>query len=159
MFALLSMGQADAAITTWDSKYTHDIIRPETTIRRRIDDMGNPELVGEGDSDWLSLIFTPDFPTYTSGHSTFSGVSARMIANFIGTDRVNFNAQAPDLVNWPKQLTDVRRSWTSLWQAAEENGMSRIYGGVHWPADNDQGLRIGRELADHIYRDAFVRAV
>jgi len=159
MFALLSMGQADAAITTWDSKYTHDIIRPETTIRRRIDDMGNPELVGEGDSDWLSLIFTPDFPTYTSGHSTFSGVSARMIANFIGTDRVNFNAQAPDLVNWPKQLTDIRRSWTSLWQAAEENGMSRIYGGVHWPADNDQGLRIGRELADYIYRDAFVRAV
>lgn len=159
LMALLSLGQADAAITTWDSKYAHDIVRPETVIKRRADDMGNPELVGQGDSDWLSLIFTPDFPAYTSGHSTFSGVSARMIANFIGTDRVAFSAQAPDLVNWPKQLTDVRRSWTSLWQAAEENGLSRIYGGVHWNADNDQGLRIGRNLADYIYRNAFVKAV
>ncbi len=158
LMALLSMGQADAAITTWDSKYTHDIIRPETTIKQRIHKMSNPELVNERDADWLALIFTPDFPAYTSGHSAFSGVSARMIANFIGTDRVSFSAKAPDLVNWPKQLTDVRRSWTSLWQAAEENGMSRIYGGVHWNADNDEGLRAGRNLADYIYRNAFVRA-
>ena len=159
MHALLSMGQADAAITTWDSKYTHDIIRPETAIKQRIDKMGNTALVGEGDSDWLSLIFSPDFTTYTSVHSAFSGVSARMIANCIGRDRVSFTAKAPDLVNWPKHLTDVRRSWNSLWQAAEENGMSRIYGGVHWRPDNTQGLRIGKELADYVYRNAFARAM
>lgn len=158
LFALLSLAQADAAITTWDSKYTHDIVRPETTIRHRADTIGNAAIVGQGRSNWRSLIFTPDFPSYTSGHSTFSGVSARMIANCIGRDAVSFSAEPPDMVNWPKQLTGVRRSWRSLWQAAEENGASRIYGGVHWNIDNTEGLRIGRELADYVYANAFSRA-
>ncbi len=158
LFALLSNGQADAAITTWDSKYTHDIVRPETVIRHRADKIGNTAIEGMGRSNWRSLIFTPDFPAYTSGHSTFSGVSARLIANFIGSDAVNFSAEAPDLVNWPKQLAGVRRSWTSLWQAAEENGASRIYGGVHWDVDNVEGLRIGKEVADYVYANAFQKA-
>jgi len=159
LFAMLSIGQADAAITTWDSKYTHDIVRPETFIRFRTDKTSNPYITGISQSNWRSLIFTPDFPAYTSGHSVFGAVSARIIANFIGTDRVNFSAEAPDLVNWPKQLTGVRRSWTSLWQAAEENGMSRIYGGVHWEEDNTEGLRIGKELADYVSSNAFQRAI
>nr|MBI1228753.1 phosphatase PAP2 family protein [Cytophagales bacterium] len=158
MFALLSLGQADAAITTWDSKYAHDIVRPETAIRFRTDKMDNPAITGLGQSNWRSLIFTPDFPAYTSGHSTFSGAAARMIANFIGRDEVSFSAEAPDLVNWPKQLAGVRRSWTSLWQAAEENGASRIYGGVHWDADNVEGLRIGKNLADYVFANAFSKA-
>ncbi len=159
LHALLSISQADAAITTWDSKYTHDIVRPETAIRFRADDFKNSAILGQGQSNWRSLIFTPDFPAYTSGHSAFSGVSARMIANFIGTDKVNFSSEAPDLVNWPKQLTGVRRSWTSLWQAAEENGASRIYGGVHWDADNVEGLRIGKNLADYVYNNAFQKII
>lgn len=159
LFALLSIGQADAAITTWHSKYTHDIIRPETVIRQRANSIGNPYIKGTEDRNWRSLIFTPDFPAYTSGHSTFSGMGARMIANVIGRDDVKFSARAPDLVNWPKQLANVKRSWTSLWQAAEENGMSRIYGGVHWDADNTEGLRVGRDLADYVYQNAFVRAI
>ena len=158
LFALLSIGQADAAIATWHSKYTHDIVRPETVIRHRVHKMGNADIAGERRANWRSLIFTPDFPAYTSGHSTFSGVSARLIANFIGRDRVSFSAQAPDLVNWPKQLTGVRRSWTSLWQAAEENGASRIYGGVHWDTDNVEGLRIGKNIADDVYKNAFQKS-
>lgn len=159
LFALMSLSQADAAITTWDSKYTHDIVRPETFIRFRSDKVNNPRIRGKGRSNWRSLIFTPDFPAYTSGHSTFSGVSARMIANFIGKDNVVFSATAPDLVNWPKQLEGVRRSWKSIWEAAEENGASRIYGGVHWDADNVEGLRVGKNLADYIFVNAFSRAV
>ncbi len=158
LHALLSNAQADAAITTWDSKYTHDIVRPETVIRHRVPKMGNEAIANERRSNWRSLIFTPDFPAYTSGHSVFGAVSARMIANFIKTDRVRFSAQAPDLVNWPKQLSGVTRSWTSLWQAAEENGMSRVYGGVHWDADNTEGLRIGKELADYVYKNAFQKS-
>ncbi|MGN7437560.1 MAG: phosphatase PAP2 family protein [Alcanivorax sp.] len=155
LFALLSMSQADAAITAWDSKYTHDIIRPETTIRQRAHKFDNPMIKDGLQRNWRSLIFTPDFPAYTSGHSTFSGVSARMIANFLGTDKVSFSLTPPDLVNWPKQLSGVKRSWTSLWQAAEENGASRIYGGVHWDYDNTEGLRVGKELADEVYKTAF----
>lgn len=155
LFALLSMSQADAAITAWDSKYTHDIVRPETSIRQRADKFNNPLIAGKGQKNWRSLIFTPDFPAYTSGHSTFSAVSARMIANFIGTDAFGFSLTPPDLVNWPRQLKNVRRSWTSLWQAAEENGASRLYGGVHWDHDNIEGLAIGKRLADYVYQNAF----
>jgi hypothetical protein len=152
LFALLSMAQADAAITTWDSKYHYDIVRPETVIRTRAAEFGQ-----RGDSAWKSLIPTPSFPAYTSGHSTFSGASARMLANFIGTDQVSFSSKSPDLVNWPEQLTGVTRSYTSLWEAAEEAGMSRIYGGIHWQADNTEGLRVGRELADYVFKHAFAR--
>ena len=161
LFSLLSMAMADAAITTWDSKYTHDIIRPETTIRQRANSIGNPYIKGTEDRNWRSLIFTPDFPAYTSGHSTFGATGARMIANFIGRDNVKFSAPPADIVNWPKQLGTgkIRRSWNSLWQAAEENGMSRIYGGVHWEADNNEGLRVGRELADYVFQHAFQKVV
>lgn len=158
-FAMLSMAQADAGITTWDSKYVHDIVRPETVIRQRADEMGNVQMTGHGQSDWRTLIPTPSFPAYTSGHSTFSAVSARMLANFIGTDAVSFSSESPDLVNWPKQLTGVKRSWNSIWAAAEEGGMSRIYGGIHWDVDNIEGLRIGKELADYVFKNSFVRKV
>ncbi|MEM6407436.1 MAG: hypothetical protein AAF700_03355 [Pseudomonadota bacterium] len=141
-FALLSMGQADAAVTTWHSKYTHDIVRPETFIRQR---------AANRDPGWKTLIPTPGFPAYTSGHSTFSAVSARMLARLIGTDRVNFSSTAPDLVNWPVELTGVRRSWSSLSQAADEGGASREFGGIHWEADNVEGLRVGRDLADFTF--------
>lgn len=158
-FALLSMAQADAAITTWDSKYYYDIIRPETAIRQRIDEFENPALVSHGDSDWRSLIPTPSFPAYTSGHSTFSGTSARILANFIGTNKAFFSSTSPDLVNWPEQLTGVVRSYSDIWSAADEAGMSRIYGGIHWDADNYEGLRVGKELADYVYKNAFVPRV
>lgn len=157
LFAMMSMSQADAAITTWHSKYVHEILRPETAIRQRVPAFGNKALAGELDPNWQTLIPTPGFPAYVSGHSAFSAASARMIAKFIGRDAINFASSSPDLVNWPVQLTGVRRSWTSLWQAAQEGGDSREYGGIHWESDNTEGLRIGRDLADFVFKNAFER--
>ncbi len=158
-FALISLGQADAAITTWDSKYHHDILRPETAIRHRSEEFGNPQIAGQGDKGWQSLIPTPNFPAYTSGHSTFSAVSARVLALFLGTDSVRFSSRSPDLVNWPSQLTDVTRSYTSLSHAAKEGSASREYGGIHWVADAAEGMKCGYSLGDYIYNNAFKRAV
>jgi len=158
-FALMSTAQADAAITTWDSKYKHDILRPETAIRIRANDFNNLQIMGSRQSKWQSLIPTPNFPAYTSGHSTFSAVSARMLALFIGTDAVKFSSRSPDLVNWPSQLTDVTRSYNSLWAAAEEGSDSREYGGIHWESDAIEGLRCGKNLADYVYNNAFDKIV
>ncbi|MEO0372095.1 MAG: vanadium-dependent haloperoxidase [Pseudomonadota bacterium] len=144
-FAMLSSSQADAAITTWHSKYVHDVVRPETYIRQRASGANY-------DAGWNTLIPTPGFPAYTSGHSCFSAVSARMICNIIGRDRIHFSSESPDLVNWPRELTGVRRSWNSLWAAAEEGGASREFGGIHWEEDNTQGLRAGKLLADFTFR-------
>jgi len=138
----LSMAQADAAIVTWDSKYHYDILRPETALRN---------------ANWQPLIPSPAFPAYVSGHSMFSGASAQMLARVLGTDRVAFSGSSPDPQLWPNQLRGVRRSWTSLSQAAAENGASREVGGVHWESDNTEGLRVGAQIANAVFNRAFVR--
>lgn len=153
--ALISMSQADAAIVTWDCKFDMDVLRPETAIRTTI--LPQDRFARFHDAEWKTLIPTPPFPAYTSGHSTFSGASARMLAHLLGTDHVSFTGYAPDLVNWPKQLGGVRRSWTTLSQAADEAGASREYGGIHWEADNTEGLRIGRLIADTVFDTALPR--
>jgi len=149
LFALLSIVQADAAISCWDNKYTHDHARPYTAITSEADADGNPDTVA--DPGWSSLIPTPPFPSYTSGHSTFSAGSARLLARFFGSDAVSFCAPSPDPQRWPAQLTGVERCWSSLSQAAEEAGQSRIYGGIHWQYDNQYALSSGRALADHVF--------
>ena len=143
--AMLSMAQADAAIVTWDSKYKYDVLRPETAIR------------AAGTPNWQPLIPSPAFPAYVSGHSMFSGASARMLALILGTDAVSFSGTSPDPQLWPIQLQGVRRSWSSLSQAAAENGASREFDGVHWEADNTEGLRVGAQIADAAYNLKFIR--
>ena len=153
--ALISIAMADAGISTWDSKYRHDVIRPETAIRYRAPEFGNSDPRVAIDSNWQSLIPTPPFPTYTSGHSAFGGAGCEMIALLLGRDDIAFSGSAPDTVTWPEHLSGVVRYWPSLSAAAEENGASRLYGGVHWNADNVQGLRVGREIARHAFGAKF----
>ena len=156
--ALLSVAQADAGIATWDCKFEYDIVRPETAVRELGDSFDNPALAGQRDPNWMTLIPTPPFPAYVSGHSAFSASSARILAKVLGTDSISFSGKAPDLVNWPTQLAGVTRSWTSLWDAAMEGSLSREYGGIHWEADHTEGMALGRNVADAVYRDAIIRA-
>ncbi len=153
--ALMSMAQADSAISVWHSKFAYDIVRPETAIRYRASAFNNPDPRVVSDPRWKSYIPTPPFPTYVSGHSAFGASATRMLAHILGSDRITFSGPSPDLVIWPTQLTGVTRHWTSLSQAADENGLSRIYGGVHWNIDNIEALRMGREIADHVHRTQF----
>lgn len=153
-FALLGMTQCDASISAWDSKYAHDILRPETAIRSRASKMGNPDPRVRKYRGWQSFIPTPEFPAYTSGHSTFGAAGAEMIRAFHGSDRINLSGQSPDQVLWP-QLRGVRRHWTSLSQIEEENGLSRIYGGVHWMADHIEATRSGHAIARHALANLF----
>jgi hypothetical protein len=141
LFALLSITVADAAIIAWDVKYAYNNWRPVTGIQHADQD-GNPAT--DADASWLPLLATPPFPSYTSGHSTFSSSSARLLAHFFGTDAVAFSTVSDG-------LPGVTRSFTSFSQAAEEAGQSRIYGGIHWQFDNQAGLESGRALADHVF--------
>ena len=141
LFALLGMTVADAAIVAWDNKYAFSNWRPITGIRAADTD-GNPDT--DADPNWTPLIATPPFPSYSSGHSTFSGSSARLLAHFFGTDKIAFSTTSDG-------LPGVTRSFTSFSQAAEEAGQSRIYGGIHWQFDNQTGLRNGRALADDVF--------
>jgi hypothetical protein len=50
----------------------------------------------------------------------------------------------------------MARSFSSLSQAEDENGQSRIYLGIHWAFDKTTGITQGRSVADYIFSHAFV---
>jgi len=140
LFALLNIALADAGIVAWDCKFTYNFWRPVTAIPNA-DAAGNPNTTP--DPSWLPLIVTPNFPEYISGHSTFSGAAAAVLADFYGTDNISFTTVSDN-------LSGVTRSFNSFSAAAEEAGMSRIYGGIHfWSADM-HGLLCGAQLGDYV---------
>ena len=155
-FALLGATQADASINAWDNKYHHDIIRPETAICFRCHKFGSSDERIVEQPGWKSYIPTPNFPAYTSGHSTFGSTAVEMTKLLIGTGEVSFNHESPDQVLWP-MLTGKRRHFTSLDQAADENGWSRLYGGVHWPEDHIAATQAGQSIARHAFETMFRR--
>lgn len=132
LFAVLNAAMADAAVVCWDCKYRFDVWRPVTAVR-------------EVDPAWSPLLPTPPFPAYTSGHSSFSGAAAAALAAFFGTDEVAFATTSDG-------LPGVTRSFRRFSAAAEEAGMSRVYGGIHWQFDNTAGLRCGREVGEAVAR-------
>src|SRR4029434_298141 len=125
LFALLNIAMADAAICAWDAKYTFDFWRPVTAIA-----FAEPEL------NWMSFIVTPPFPDYTSGHSTFSGAAATVLALFYGTDDLPFTIGSDF-------LPGVYRSFPTTLIAAGEAADSRLYGGIHYRSANEDGLHVG----------------
>ncbi len=137
LFATLNIAMADASICCWETKYTFDRWRPVTAIREADTD-GNDKT--KADANWSSFLNTPAFPAYTSGHSTFSGVADSVLTGFFG-DNYAFTATS-------FELPGVTRKFTSFRQAAEEDGISRIYGGVHFMSDNIQGLKAGRDVGN-----------
>jgi hypothetical protein len=140
LFALLNIALADAAIVSWNCKYLFNYWRPITAIQEAGTD-GNPAT--EADPSWVPLLATPPFPEYTSGHSTFSGAAAAVLAYVFGSDRVHFSVGSDD-------LPGVRRSYGSFSEAAFESGMSRIYGGIHFPSANLHGLSTGAAVGTYV---------
>jgi PAP2 superfamily len=141
LFALLNVAMADAAICAWDAKYVYNFWRPVTAIRGAESD-GNPAT--RADPDWISLLVTPPFPDYLSGHSTFSAAAATILARFFGTDHVVF-AIGSDL------LPDTVRQFSSFSAAAAEAAVSRIYAGIHFRSAAEDGLSAGVEIGRWVY--------
>lgn len=140
LFALLNIAEADAAICSWDAKYADNFWRPVTAIRAADTD-GNPAT--EADPAWTPLLVTPPFPECTSGHSTFSGAAATVLARYFGSDGIAFSTTSED-------LPGMTRSFGSFWEAAQEAGMSRIYGGIHFMSGNSLGLLSGARLGAYV---------
>jgi len=130
LLALLNIAMADAAICSWDAKYTYNFWRPVTAIA-----FADPQL------NWSSLIITPPFPDYTSGHSTFSGAAATVLPLFFGTEDLPFTTGSDF-------LPGVFRSFSTCMDAAEEAGVSRIYGGIHFRSASEDGLQAGSSVGE-----------
>jgi hypothetical protein len=138
LFALLNMSQADSAISCWETKFFYNIWRPETAIRE-IDPNVNPD--AKINADFIPNMASPSFPSYTSGHSTFSGAGARLLAIFFGTDEVEFSVTSDG-------LPGAVRTFKKLSDAEKEAGMSRVLGGIHTMSDNIEGQKAGEKIAE-----------
>jgi hypothetical protein len=104
-FALLNMSLMDAAIVCWDAKFFYFNPRPSQVM-----------------TEIKTITGVPNFPSYTSGHSTFSGAAATILGHIL-KDRA--------------QLFD---------EMAEEASLSRMYGGIHYRSDCEQGLIAGKKI-------------
>ncbi len=124
LLARLGICVADAFIACWASKYEYDLLRPVTYIKRHID------------PKWEPLLITPPFPEYPSGHSTQSGAAAAVLTAFFGDNYAFLDTTHDD-----EGLEG--RQFPSFMAAAEEAGMSRLYGGIHFRAAIEDGLRQG----------------
>lgn len=130
VLALLGVTLADAFIGCWQAKYQYDLLRPVTYIRRVIDPAFEP------------LLTTPPFPEYPSGHSTQSGAAAAVMTKLFGGDFA-FEDDTHARDGLPP------RRFANFWQAADEAGISRLYGGIHFRAAIERGLDQGRCIAAH----------
>jgi hypothetical protein len=144
LFAALNVAMADVVINCWDAKYEFSFWRPVSAIRAAED--GNAETTA--DPTWTPLVVTPPFPGYTSAHSSVSGAAAAVLADFFGTDTISFTlpSQNPSL---------PARSYTSFSQAAKESADSRLYGGIHWSFDNNDGLTAGTAVGQYVAANFF----
>jgi membrane-associated phospholipid phosphatase len=109
--ALAAVAMSDAGVASWDAKYAYWDPRPENGVR----DSGI-------DKNWEPYIETPFFPSYVSGHATYSGAAAEVMTYLFPDDAAEFNAKADEASN------------------------SRMWGGIHWRADNEVGLAVGRQV-------------
>ncbi|HVX11566.1 MAG TPA: DUF4214 domain-containing protein [Pirellulales bacterium] len=147
LFAELDVSLADAGITAWNTKYDYDTWRPITVIQDP-SAADNPAVTA--DPTWEPLLTTPNFPEYVSGHSTFSSAAATVLDAFFG-DNVTFTSTEVT-------LTGVTRTYTSFDEAAEEAGMSRIYGGIHFEFSNVDGAAAGTAVANYVLNTFNIKA-
>jgi hypothetical protein len=175
MLALVNTALADTAVAVWESKYFYQLWRPVTGIREA--DAGTGP-TGSGDGNALTTgdptfspfgapasnlngpNFTPPFPSYPSGHAAFGGALFETLRQVYGRDDIAFTFVSDELNGITRDSEgNVRalrpRTLSSLSQAEEENGQSRIYLGIHWSFDKTEGIAQGRNVARKVVATAF----
>ena len=181
LFFSLNNALFDTGIAIWDAKYAHDFVRPQTAIRHLFagdeitawagPNQGSQLIPGESWRPYQDVTFvTPAFPEYTSGHSGFSFAAATVLEAYTGSD-VLFDGQsrgvrdldgdgALDLIGrWSTdQLTfetydgePIVLQWDTVWDAAAEAGVSRLYGGIHIQDGDLRGRLMGQQVAEAVW--------
>jgi hypothetical protein len=155
LFFALTNAIMDAYIATWNTKRFYDSKRPITAIHflfkeKKVLAWAGPfkgtRLI-EG-QDWLPYLPTPPFPEYTAGHSGAGGAGAEVMKRFTRSDHFGKSVTLPEGSSFIEPgavpATDITLSWPTFTAASDEEGISRLFGGVHFVQGNPEGLMTGR---------------
>lgn len=167
-----AMGNAmnDAGVSTWYIKLFYNYARPVRVIR----DLGKLGLLGI--RKWYNIVQggvatapvtkfltyqradsdpSPPFPEYTSGHSTFSASGAEVLRKWTGSDyfggNVSIKAKKSRFETETFPTRDLLLKWSTFTSAANQAGISRIYGGIHFDDGNTEGLISGKIIGEHAF--------
>ena len=119
----------------WNTKFITNLERPVTYINDNID------------ASWKPYITTPNFPTYTSGHSTQSGAAASVLTDMFGVKTFTDTTHTDHGLSPAQQP----RTFHSFNEASAEAAISRLYGGIHYSFDNNDGLGCGQCIGKTIH--------
>ena len=170
LFFALANALSDAAIAAWDAKRAYDSERPITAIRylmrdRIITGYGLDGVAGGlrriPGNTWVpyqpATFPTPPFPEHVSGHSTFSAAAAEVLLRFTGSNLFGHSYTRPAhamTLEPALPSTDVTLRWATFSDAADEAGLSRIYGGIHFDNANEAGKTLGRKVGALVFDTA-----
>lgn len=162
MFFVLSNAIFDAGIAAWDTKRAYDSVRPVTAIPllfrgktiRSWGGRGKGTIAIDG-AQWIpyqaATFPTPPFPEYVSGHSTYSAAAARILELWTGNDRfgnsVTIAVGSSKIEPGITPARPVTLRWETFTDAANEAGISRRYGGIHFRGADLAGRLLGRIVA------------
>ena len=157
LFALVNVAMADAAISSWESKYFYQYWRPVTAIREQSDPKFYP--LGAPVTNTKGPNLTPPWPAYTSGHATIGGAMFQILREFFPDDTKftivsdEWNGKNKDADGKIRPLRPA--SFKSFREAEWDNAQSRIYNGIHWHFDAVEGIIEGNKVADFVFDHAF----
>lgn len=102
------MAIMDGGVSCWDTKYYYHYPRPSQVI-----------------PGFKTILGIPNFPSYSSGHSVFSGAGAEVLSHFFPNSRSEFE------------------------EIAKEASLSRVYGGIHFRFDSEIGVAQGKNIGSY----------
>lgn len=159
----------DASIAAWQAKRKSDYVRPITAIHYLYTGTQVLAWAGPGlgtqlidGGDWQPYqavtVVTPPFPEFISGHSAFSAAGAQILRYYTGSDvfgdSVTFLAGSSRVEPGITPAHDLTLTWATFTDAADEAGISRRYGGIHFPQGDLLGRQMGRLVADQAWAKA-----
>jgi hypothetical protein len=136
-FGMMGIAENDAFISCWKSKYDYVLIRPVSYIQQYID------------PSFETVIGTPPFPAYTSGHSAEIGAGTKVMIALFAEENGDYTFTDLSQI----QYGFSARSFDNLYDMANECALSRYYGGIHYTFDNDKGLELGFAVGDAVLND------
>jgi Domain of unknown function (DUF6851)/VCPO second helical-bundle domain len=159
----------DAGICAWDNKCAYSSVRPITAIRYLFQGreavawagpyLGTRPIDGATWVPYQPTTFpTPPFPEYSSGHSNFSAAGAEILNLFTGSDifaaSVTVPAASSKVEPGAVPQRDVTLSWATFSDAADQAGLSRRYGGIHFEQGDLDARATGRLAARRAWAKA-----